>query len=163
MKRLGYLPVTSAEFAQRDEAGDRQWNRVSQGLQQLTIEAGKLRAMVNALKRVLRRDGYVIHTATNATQAFDILGRNEVHVIVSDQRLPDTSGTEFLSRVKEMYPDTVRLVLSGYIDLRTVTDAINRGAIYKFLTKPWDDDELRAQIQEAFRTYATRKADRSAA
>ena len=57
----------------------------------------------------------------------------------------------------------VRLVLSGYIDLRTVTDAINRGAIYKFLTKPWDDDELRAQIQEAFRTYATRKADRSAA
>ncbi len=114
--------------------------------------------ILHALKRVLRRDGYLIHTATTATQAFDILGRNDVHVIVSDQRLPDTSGTEFLSRVKEMYPDTVRLVLSGYIDLRTVTDAINRGAIYKFLTKPWDDDELRAQIAEAFRTYATRKA-----
>jgi ActR/RegA family two-component response regulator len=119
--------------------------------------------ILHALKRVLRRDGYLIHTATTATQAFDILGRNEVHVIVSDQRLPDTSGTEFLSRVKEMYPETVRLVLSGYIDLRTVTDAINRGAIYKFLTKPWDDDELRAQIAEAFRMYATRKADRSAA
>ena len=119
--------------------------------------------ILHALKRVLRRDGYLIHTAVNATQAFDILGRNDVHVIVSDQRLPDTSGTEFLSRVKEMYPDTVRLVLSGYIDLRTVTDAINRGAIYKFLTKPWDDDELRAQITEAFRMYATRKADRSAA
>ncbi|HVF36246.1 MAG TPA: EAL domain-containing protein [Candidatus Saccharimonadia bacterium] len=119
--------------------------------------------ILQALKRVLRRDGYLIHTATTATQAFDILGRNEVHVIVSDQRLPDTSGTEFLSSVKEMYPDTVRLVLSGYIDLRTVTDAINRGAIYKFLTKPWDDDELRAQIAEAFRMYATRKADRSAA
>ena len=53
------------------------------------------------------------------------------------------SGTEFLGRVKMLYPDTIRLVLSGYTDLNTVTDAINRGAIYRFLTKPWNDDELR--------------------
>ena len=119
--------------------------------------------ILHALTRLLRRDGYQIHTASTAHDAFEILGRHPVQVIISDQRLPDTSGTEFLSRVKEMYPDTVRLVLSGYTDLRSVTEAINRGAIYKFLTKPWDDDELRAQIPEAFRTHAARHSDKSAA
>jgi response regulator RpfG family c-di-GMP phosphodiesterase len=106
------------------------------------------------LSRLLRRDGYQILTATTLNQAFDILGRHDVHVIVSDQRMPDGTGTEFLSQVKEMYPDTVRLVLSGYTDLNSVTDAINRGAIYKFLTKPWDDEDLRRQIKEAFRTHS---------
>ena len=72
--------------------------------------------------------------------------------------MPDTSGTEFLNRVKAIYPDTVRLILSGYTDLATVTDAINRGAIYKFLTKPWDDADLRAQIRDAFRTQSERVA-----
>ena len=65
--------------------------------------------------------------------------------------MPDMSGTEFLSRVRQLYPDTVRLVLTGYTDLESVTGAINQGAIYKFLTKPWDDDQLREQIREAFR------------
>ena len=65
--------------------------------------------------------------------------------------MPGTSGTELLSKVKEMYPDTVRMVLSGYTDLAAVTAAINEGAIYKFLTKPWNDEELRLQIRDAFR------------
>jgi len=76
-----------------------------------------------------------------------------VQVILSDQRMPGMSGTEFLSQVKEMYPDTVRIVLSGFTDLASVTESINRGAIYKFLTKPWDDDALRAQVLEAFRRH----------
>ena len=114
--------------------------------------------VLRALVRLFRRDGYRIHTATRVEDAFEVLAREPVQVIVSDQRLPDTSGTEFLSRVKEMYPDTVRMVLSGYTDLATVTDAINRGAIYRFLTKPWDDEELRRQVQEAFR--AARAASR---
>jgi diguanylate cyclase (GGDEF)-like protein/PAS domain S-box-containing protein len=112
--------------------------------------------VLRALTRTLRRDGYRIFAVSSPREAFDILGRNDVQVIVSDQRMPETDGTEFLSRVKEMYPDTVRMVLSGYTDLETVTDAINRGAIYKFLTKPWDDDDLRSQIQGAFRTWAER-------
>jgi response regulator RpfG family c-di-GMP phosphodiesterase len=65
--------------------------------------------------------------------------------------MPEMSGTEFLARVRQLYPDTVRIVLTGYTDLDSVTGAINRGAIYKFLTKPWDDDLLREQIREAFR------------
>jgi diguanylate cyclase len=109
--------------------------------------------ILRALARLLRRDGYTIHTATNAIEGFDILARQRIQVIVSDQRMPGMSGTEFLSRVKEMYPDTVRIILSGYTDLTSVTDAINRGAIYKFLTKPWNDEEVRGQVQDAFRRH----------
>jgi len=118
--------------------------------------------ILNALKRSLRREGYRILTATDAEQAFDVLARNNVEVILSDQRIPGASGTEFLSKVKELYPDTVRMMLSGYTNLDAVTDAINRGAIYKFLMKPWKDAELREQIHEAFRTYKSRLAARNA-
>jgi DNA-binding NtrC family response regulator len=71
-------------------------------------------------------------------------------VILSDQRMSDMSGTEFLGRVRTMYPDIMGLVLSGHTDLATVTEAINTGQIYRFLTKPWNDDELRDHIREAF-------------
>jgi CheY-like chemotaxis protein len=106
-----------------------------------------------ALVRLLRRDGYQIFDVGTASEAFDVLASHHVQVVLSDQRMPGLSGSEFLSQVKEMYPDTVRMVLSGYTDLNAVTDAINRGAIYKFLTKPWDDDDLRAHVLEAFRRH----------
>ena len=77
---------------------------------------------------------------------------------MSDQRMADMSGTEFLARVRDLYPDTIRMVLSGYTDLATITEAINHGAIYRFLTKPWNDDELREHIQAAFRTWERRAA-----
>ena len=105
-----------------------------------------------SLKRLLRADGYQILTALGAEQGLELLASHRVDVIVSDQRMPGMSGVEFLRRVKVLHPATIRLVLSGYTDLQTVTDAINEGAIYKFLTKPWDDSHLRANIQEAFRT-----------
>ncbi len=106
--------------------------------------------ILRALTRLLRRDGYRILSTTNVKEAFSLLARNDVQVIVSDQRMPEMSGTEFLSRVKGIHPNTVRIVLSGYTDLKSVTDAINEGAIYKFLTKPWDDQQIRDQIQQAF-------------
>ena len=65
--------------------------------------------------------------------------------------MPQMTGVEFLRQAKIKYPETVRIVLSGYTELQSITDAINEGAIYKFLTKPWDDEQLRANIQEAFR------------
>lgn len=67
--------------------------------------------------------------------------------------MPEMSGTDFLSRARDLYPDTIRIVLSGYTDLESISDAINRGSIYKFLTKPWDDDLLRENIREAFRHH----------
>lgn len=107
----------------------------------------------HSLIRLLRRDGYRILDVSNARDAFELLATNRVQVILSDQRMPGMSGTEFLREVKAMYPDTMRIVLSGFTDLFSVTEAINRGAIYKFLSKPWDDDELRAHVLEAFRHH----------
>ena len=107
--------------------------------------------IVAALKRLLRRDGYHIVTAYSAAEGLQRLTEVDVDVIVSDQRMPGMTGVEFLRRAKELYPDTVRMVLSGYTELQSITDAVNEGAIYKFLTKPWDDERVRAHIEEAFR------------
>jgi diguanylate cyclase (GGDEF)-like protein/PAS domain S-box-containing protein len=104
-----------------------------------------------SLKRLLRRDGYTIVTANSAAQGLQRLAEGEVDVIVSDQRMPGMTGVEFLRRAKDLYPHTIRLVLSGYTELQSIIDAINEGAIYKFLTKPWDDTRLREHVAEAFR------------
>ena len=104
-----------------------------------------------ALKRLLRREGYHSVTANSAMEGLQRLAEVDVDVIVSDQRMPGMTGVEFLRRAKELYPDTVRMVLSGYTELQSITDAVNEGAIYKFLTKPWDDERLRVHIEEAFR------------
>lgn len=109
--------------------------------------------ILRSLVRLFRRDGYRILAASNVNDAFELLATNDVQVILSDQRMSDMSGTEFLGRVRVLYPDTVRLVLSGYTDLATVTEAINRGEIYRFLTKPWNDDDLREHIRQAFTTW----------
>ena len=106
-----------------------------------------------SLVRLLRRDGYTILRANSGQGGLNLLTQHKVGVIISDQRMLGMTGVEFLSKVKEIYPDTVRIVLSGYTELNSVTDAINRGAVYKFLTKPWEDDLLRANVDEAFRRY----------
>jgi len=80
-----------------------------------------------------------------------VLASHEVDVIVSDQRMPGMIGADFLRAAKGLYPDTIRIMLSGYTELQSVTDAVNEGAIYKFLTKPWDDEQLRGHIADAFR------------
>ena len=110
--------------------------------------------IIKALTRTLRRDGYRILSSTSISEAFVLLAENEVQVIISDQRMPEMSGTDFLSQVKAIHPNTVRIVLSGYTDLKSVTEAINQGAIYKFLTKPWDEKQLREHIRQAFSYHA---------
>ncbi|MBI5007260.1 MAG: EAL domain-containing protein [Nitrosomonadales bacterium] len=103
-----------------------------------------------ALERLLRGDGYTILRACSGKEGLALLAQHDVGVVISDQRMPEMSGVEFLTEVKALYPQTIRLVLTGYADLETVKEAINRGAIYKFLTKPWDNDLLRADVLEAF-------------
>ncbi|GMR19459.1 MAG: hypothetical protein BMS9Abin36_0054 [Gammaproteobacteria bacterium] len=106
--------------------------------------------ILKALQRLLHRDGYRILTAGSGREGLALLEDNEVDVIISDQRMPHMTGVEFLSKARELCPQTVRIVLSAYSDFSAVTDAINRGSIYKFFTKPWDDKLMRANIQEAF-------------
>ncbi len=109
--------------------------------------------IINALKRTLRRDGYNILTANSGEEGLALLAKHEVGVIISDQRMPHMTGVEFLRKVKMLYPKTLRIVLSGYSELESVTSAINEGAIYKFLSKPWDEDLLRDNIRNAFQHY----------
>lgn len=107
----------------------------------------------DALAEMLAFDGYHVLTANGAAAAFDLLASHRVGVVLADQRMPRMTGSEFLGRVKELYPDTVRLILTAYADLDTVTDAINLGAIYKFLCKPWKEDDIREKIADAFRYH----------
>ena len=109
--------------------------------------------VLTALHRLFRRDGYRVLTASSPAEGFELLALYRVHVILCDQRMPVMSGTEFLSKVKEMYPETIRIILSGYTGVDSVLDSINRGAIYRFYTKPWDDQQLRDNVRLAFRHY----------
>jgi len=110
-------------------------------------------SVLASLKRLLRRSGYRILAAHSGEEALELLAINDVQVVLSDQRMPGMSGAELLARVKDLYPQTVRMVLSGYADLDAVTDAVNRGAIYKYLTKPWDDRAVREIVRDAFQRH----------
>ncbi|HEV2608422.1 MAG TPA: EAL domain-containing protein, partial [Xanthomonadaceae bacterium] len=107
-----------------------------------------------ALQRVLRLEGYNILSASSAAEGFELLALHPVQVILCDQRMPVMSGAEFLDRVKVLYPDALRIIVSGYTDLESIMESINRGSIYRFYTKPWDSDVLRDNIRNAFRHYA---------
>ncbi len=109
--------------------------------------------IVAAMARLLRLDGYKILKANSGKDGLALLTEHEVGVVISDQRMPEMTGVEFLTQVKERYPNTIRIVLSGYADINAVMDAINRGSIYKFFTKPWDNETLRAEVVEAFRYH----------
>ena len=106
-----------------------------------------------ALARLLRRDGYRILRAKSGAEGLVLLASHDVQVVLSDERMPGMSGTEFLSRVKVMYPKTIRIMLSGYTAVDSIIEATNSGAVFRFHVKPWDDDVLRNSIAEAFRYH----------
>ena len=102
------------------------------------------------LKRILSSNDYEILIATSARQALKMLSEHNVKVVVSDQQMPGMSGVEFLQRVRSLFPDTVRVMLSGHTEFDTVSNAINKGEIFRFLAKSWDKEQLRRDIREAF-------------
>ena len=119
-------------------------------------------SILSALNRLLRREGYRVLTAETGDAALGILARETVKVIVSDQRMPTMTGTDLLARVRTLYPETVRMVLSGHSEIQAVTDAINRGAVYKYLHKPWDDENLKSEVRAALRYWNERFGSGSA-
>jgi CheY-like chemotaxis protein len=108
---------------------------------------------LDLLYRTFRRDFQVLK-AENGLRALDILAEEgEVAVIISDQRMPEMKGTEFLSRTVPKFPDTMRIILTGFTDVEDLVDAINSGQVYKYITKPWDPNELKGVVQRAAETY----------
>ena len=105
-----------------------------------------------SLRGLLRRD-FELYTAQSGAEALDILHEHPVHVIMTDQRMPEMTGVELLRRARGECPASIRMIFTGYADIRAVIDAINQGQIYRYLTKPWDPDELRAVLQQACDYY----------
>lgn len=112
--------------------------------------------ILSALRRLCRGEGYTILTADNARSALEVMAANQVQVVLSDQRMPNMSGTEFLARARALQPDTIRMLLTGYTEIDSVIQAINQGTLFKFLTKPWDEAAILAHLREAFEYYEMR-------
>ena len=108
---------------------------------------------LDLLYRTFRRDFEVLR-AESGQQALDMLAeKGEVAVIISDQRMPEMKGTEFLSKTVPEFPDTVRIILTGFTDVEDLVDAINSGQVHRYITKPWDPDELKLVVEQAVKTY----------
>lgn len=100
---------------------------------------------------------FTVFTAISADEAKIILTQNEIQVLITDQRMPGTLGTELLAQVVKDYPDQIRILLTGFTDIEAIKDAINRGQIYHYLQKPWNDDELKETIENAYKIYYLKK------
>jgi len=98
-----------------------------------------------------------IFTALSASEAKKILSENNIHVLITDQRMPLITGSELLKQVALDYPDQIRILLTGFSDIDALRDAINLGKIYCYLQKPWDDVELKETIEKAFHIYRLKK------
>lgn len=109
-----------------------------------------------SFKATFRRN-YKIHTAASSAQGLNILNNHAVHVIIADQRMPQSTGVEFFDIVRNAYPDPIRILLTGFTDVEAIIDAINRGQIFRYIKKPWDELELRTTIKNAYEVYATRQ------
>jgi response regulator RpfG family c-di-GMP phosphodiesterase len=109
--------------------------------------------ILNALKRLLRKEKFRLLTGNSGKEGLQILAENKVHVVLSDQRMPEMNGTEFLKEVKERHPDILRIILTGYTDVDSISEAINEGHIYKFFLKPWNDQNLKLEIRQAMEQY----------
>ena len=114
--------------------------------------------ILKALQRLLRSEDMNVLCASRAAEALDLLEKHSTQVVVTDQRMPEMSGVDFLAQVRERQPDVVRMMLTGYTEMKVAVDAINRGEIYRLITKPWNDDELRATLRQAF-DHADLKAE----
>ena len=106
--------------------------------------------IIRSLRRLFRQEPFTVLTANSGSEGLEILEKQSVSVILSDQRMPGMIGSDFLKIVKDRYPHTIRIVMSGYTELESITSAINDGAVFKFLLKPWEDEKLLAHIRDAF-------------
>ncbi|NNG02019.1 MAG: Flp pilus assembly complex ATPase component TadA [Desulfobacteraceae bacterium] len=117
--------------------------------------------VLKSMRRIFRRENYELHFASSAAKALEILKRHPINVVISDHRMPGMTGTDLLTKVKSLYPETIRIMLTGYADVDAVMGAVNEGAVYKFITKPWNDHDLRLTVSLALEQYDLIQENRS--
>jgi len=111
---------------------------------------------LTSFKAAFRRD-YKIFTTTTAQEAVQILTDNEIHIVISDQKMPNISGVEFFELIFPDFPGPIRMLLTGYADIEAVIDAINKGQVYRYIAKPWNEQELKMTIENAYDVFLTRQ------
>ncbi|MFT5722244.1 MAG: PAS domain S-box-containing protein/hemerythrin-like metal-binding protein [Motiliproteus sp.] len=156
----GYLfskPVPAADFSAIVHQGFTPLNRTAED-EDIVIVLNDEQQVLNAVRRALHYSPYRLLLTTAPEQALEWLASYDVGVVITDQRMAAISGVEFLRKIKLAYPDTSRIILSGYTDLKIVTQAINEGSVFRFLSKPWDAEDLKAHIDEGFYYYKLRRS-----
>lgn len=111
---------------------------------------------LHSFKATFRRD-YKVFIANTGAEGLEILQSNKINVIITDQRMPGMSGVEFLQEVLKIDSEPIRILLTGYADINAVIDAVNKGHIYYYINKPWDEQQLRIVIKNAFEIYRLRE------
>jgi len=105
-----------------------------------------------SFKSTFRRE-YNIYVAASGQRGLELMEQNEIHLVITDQRMPEMTGVEFLERVMKLYPECIRMIMTGFSDMDAIIQAINKGNIYRYVAKPWNREELRITIDSAFEVY----------
>ena len=116
--------------------------------------------VISAIKRSLMEETYNIFSANSGVEALKILKEHKIKLVISDEMMPGMTGTEFLSAVKNIFPETIRIMLTGHASIQAAMKAVNSGEIYRFFSKPWDDIELKLSIRSAFEKYDLEEENR---
>jgi len=105
--------------------------------------------ILSSLVRLFRKEDYDLLTATGGEEGLKIVESREISLVISDHMMPGMTGVDFLTRVKDISPDTIRIMLTGYADLEAAISAINKGEVYRFISKPWNDEELKLTVRQS--------------
>ncbi len=116
--------------------------------------------VLNALKRIFRQENYKVLVANNAQEALELMADHPCEIVISDYMMPGITGGDLLYKIKELYPETIRIMLTGHADTGAVMSAIKEGAVYKFILKPWNDDDLRVTVAVALEQYELQRKNR---
>ncbi|MEW6601457.1 MAG: response regulator [Nitrospirota bacterium] len=116
--------------------------------------------VISSLKRALMDEPYIIMTANSGIEGLNILKEKRIKLVISDEKMPGMSGSEFLSAVKNLFPDTIRIILTGHASIQAAMNAVNNGEIYRFFSKPWNEIEIKLAIRSAIEKYDLEKENK---
>ncbi|MFT5859619.1 MAG: response regulator RpfG family c-di-GMP phosphodiesterase [Flavobacteriaceae bacterium] len=111
---------------------------------------------LTSFKATYRKE-FKIHIAESAQEGLKLMAENSIQIVLSDQRMPEMTGVEFFAQLKVDYPDSIRILITGYSDIQAIIDAINEGQVYRYIAKPWDAQDLLLVIRQAHEIYSLRE------